>query len=349
MRDNHYGPRASFVDSDIPFLAAFFGLGSISSSKDLRGAYNLNLLLRTEKGNFVLRVHRPWVTQLRLEQLHRIKDMLSRAGFPVPLPLPTTNGETILRYKDRLVEAEPFIVHDGEADTWNRNVIAFSLLGRLHAFLATESASISLVEPVVSNYGTPAMLLIWTQQATEKVTQSAQRYPSQETQSALSLYAEAIQLLSSLQARWQPVKAYLPRQLTHGDYGGGNLLFQQERVVAILDFDFLRVRERVFEVAYTLYWWLYKQGCWQIAAVSAWPRVKELLAAYNEAAQQPLTRAEMQEIPLEMARVPLYWIAETHLFPHPVQEVIKHADKAANASWLLAHSNQLADLFTEKP
>ncbi len=347
MGENLYGPRTILTENDILFLAGAFQIGPVSLSKDLGGAYNLNLLLTTEKGNVVLRVHRPWVTQLRLEQLHEMKSMLARAGFPVPLPLATTNGETTLHYKDRLVELEPFIAHDGEADTWGRNFVAFSLLGKLHNFLAAQPDSVSLIEPVVSNYGTPDMLLTWTRQAAEKVAQSAQSSPSHETQSALSLYAEAIQLLSSLQARWQAAKAYLPRQLTHGDYGGGNLLFRQERVVAILDFDFLRVRERVFEVAYTLYWWLYRQGNGQIAKVSEWPRVKELLAAYNEAAQQPLTQAEIQVLPLEMACVPLYWIAETNLFPHPEQEAIKHAAKVANASWLFAHSSQLADLFME--
>lgn len=339
MRDDGYGPRASLADTDMLFLVQSFGLGAVSFTKDLGGAYNLNLLLKTEQGSYVLRVHRPWVTQLRLEQLHEMKRMLARAGFPVPLPLSTTSGKTLLRYNDWLVELEPFIVHDGEADTWERNVVAFSLLGRLHTFLAAQSVSISLVEPVVSNYGTPDMLLAWTQLAAEKVAQaqSTLSKPSQATQAALSLYTETMQLLSSLQARWQPMREQLPRQLTHGDYGGGNLLFQQERVVAILDFDFLRVRERVFEVAYTLYWWLYKQGHGQIATDSAWPRVKELLAAYNEAVQQPLTGAEMQALPLEMVRVPLYWIAETNLFPNPAQEVSKHADKVANASWLLAY------------
>jgi Ser/Thr protein kinase RdoA (MazF antagonist) len=169
MQDSGYGLRATLADADMFFLAESFGLDPVISTKDLGGAYNLNLLLKTEHGSYVLRVHRPWVTRLRLEQLQQVKDMLARAGFPVPLPLPTTSGETILRYKDRLVEVEPFIVHDGEADTWERNVIAFSLLGQLHNFLAAHTASIPLVEPVVSNYGTPGTLLRWTQQAAEKM------------------------------------------------------------------------------------------------------------------------------------------------------------------------------------
>ena len=231
---------------------------------------------------------------------------------------------------------------------WERNARAFSLLGRLHAFLAMEATNIDLVDPVVSNCGTPETLLAWTYQAVEESTQSLQAIKAREKQQALSLYAEAIRLLVSLQEQWDKIQEHLPRQLTHGDYGGGNLLFQHEQPVAILDFDFMQIRERVFEIAYTLYWWLYKQGRGQLSAVSLWQKVKELLTSYNEGTPKPLTLEERRALPLEMARVPLYWIAETHFFPNPAQEVIKHADKIANARWLLEHGDQLIDLFLQK-
>jgi hypothetical protein len=48
-----------------------------------------------------------------------------------------------------------------------------------------------------------------------------------------------------------------------------------------------------------------------------------------------------------MARVPLYWIAETHLFPNPANEVIKHAEKMTDAHWILEHTSQLTDLFVQ--
>lgn len=361
-QDEQYGPRATF--HDVSIITARFDLGRVGIAKDLGGAFNLNLLLNTSRGKYVLRLYRPWVTTARLAYQHAIRRMLSRAGFPVPQPLPALTGETFMYYNDRLLEIEPFILHDGVADTWERNVMAFAILGRLHAVFAAKTARIPLVDPVVTNYGTPDLLLTWTQRAANKITQSSQDVQAQEKvgrpqgsplpspapaptflAEALALYAEAIRLLTSLQTWWQDNQPRLPRQITHGDYGGDNLLFWQGQVVAILDFDLVGIRERVYELAYTLYWWLKKQGQGQIAAVNAWPRVRELIASYNQQVHRRLARAELRALPLEMACVPLYWIAETDLLPNPAREVMQHADKLADARWLIEHRDELADLF----
>ncbi len=342
MKHEMHESRAEL--NDLSFLSAYFHFSEIRPVKDLGGTYNLNLLMQTEKGLYVLRAYRLWVTQTRLSQLHQIKLLLASANFPVTLPITTGAGETVLSYDQRLMELEPFIVHDGEADTWEHNFIAFSLLGRLHSFLAMQKDKIHLVDPAVSNYGTPETLLTWIYQAQKKV-QSRQDIERQKRQPALSLYADAIQLLQILREQWDKTNQHLPQQLIHGDYGGGNLLFEHERSVAILDFDFMQVKERVFDIAYTLYWWFAKQEDGQLATVNSWHRVKELLAFYNESTHIPLTSEERQALPLEMARVPLYWIAETHFFANPAQEVIQHANKVINARWILENSNLLIDLF----
>jgi aminoglycoside phosphotransferase (APT) family kinase protein len=82
------------------------------------------------------------------------------------------------------------------------------------------------VPPVVSNYGTPATLLTWTKQAAEESTRLTQDITAEAQQQALALYAEVIHLLIFLQEQWDKTKEHLPEQLTHGDYGGGNLLFE---------------------------------------------------------------------------------------------------------------------------
>jgi len=346
MKQDEYGSRAHL--DDVSFLVDHFRLGSLRLIRDLGGTYNLNLLLQAERGWYVLRLYRPWMTQMRLSQLHQIKRLLAHTSLPVPIPLSTITGETILHSNNRLMELEPFIIHDGEADTWKRNARAFFLLGKLHAFLAMEASNIDLVDPVVSNYGTPETLLAWTEQAVAESLQSRHPIKVLEKQQALSLYAETIHLLLSLQEQWNKTNGHLTQQLTHGDYGGGNLLFRRERPVAILDFDFMRIRERVSEIAYTLYWWLCKQGHGQIAEVGSWKKVNELLTCYNEGTSKLLTLEERQALPLEIARVPLYWIAETHVFPNPAQEVLKHADKIANARWIFEHRDQLSDLFVQE-
>jgi len=336
-----FGPRAEI--RDVSFISKYFRPGAVSLVRDLGGAYNLNLLIQAETRRYVLRVYRPWMTQTRLAQVHAVKNLLAQANFPVPLPLLTLNGEPFLRYNDRLIELEPYIHHDGEVDTWERNIIAFSLLGRLHTFLSAQTDKIPLENPVVSNYGTPETLLAWMQQAKEKSIQLDVPIETQEKREALLLYDEALQLLEPLREHWNRTKQYLPQHLTHGDYGRGNLLFEQERPVAILDFDFLRVRERIFEVAYTLYWWFRKLG--PISTVDSWKRAGELLAAYDKETSMPLTLEERRALPFEMARVSLYWIAETQFFPNPAQEVVKHVEKVEDARWIVEHAGWVVDLF----
>lgn len=65
----------------------------------------------------------------------------------------------------------------------------------------------------------------------------------------------------------------------------------------------------------------------------------------NQVTQQPLSSVEMHSIPIVMACVPLYWIAETHFLPEPMQQVIKQAQKIADARWLLEHREELSNLF----
>lgn len=199
------------------------------------------------------------------------------------------------------------------------------------------------MHPVVSNYGTPEQLLTWIQQAREKAMHTKQALQTSEGKYAIALYDDAIAMLSSLQEWWSETHVYLPRQLTHGDYGGGNILFRQEHIVAILDFDFLRVRERVYELAYSLYWWLWKLG--KLTDIAFWPHVKELLDTYNQAVQSPLSVKEMQSISVMMICVPLYWIAETLLLPEPMQEVIKQEQKVADARWLFVNREELIELL----
>ncbi|MBO0796988.1 MAG: hypothetical protein J2P36_39420 [Ktedonobacteraceae bacterium] len=55
--------------NDVDDLARQFRMGTVAEVKDLGGMYNLNLLLATTTGKYVLRVYHPWATQQRLMQL----------------------------------------------------------------------------------------------------------------------------------------------------------------------------------------------------------------------------------------------------------------------------------------
>ncbi|MBO0796989.1 MAG: phosphotransferase, partial [Ktedonobacteraceae bacterium] len=149
-----------------------------------------------------------------------MKQGLASAGVPVLLVLQGAGDVAVLRHGGRLVEAEPFVEHDGVADSWERYGDAFALLGKMHRVLA--AVDIAVEEPEVSNYGTPDVLLGWTQQLVGELRPLA---PTPEVRHAREICRRAMQLFGKLQEQWSGVRDALPRQLTHGDYGGGNVLF----------------------------------------------------------------------------------------------------------------------------
>jgi homoserine kinase type II len=215
----------------------------------------------------------------------------------------------------------------------------------MHTLLANHPQQLEVVSPVVSNYGTPKMLLQWIQQS-KQVILASNVGENRNRQIALTRCDESLALLSIMQEQWNTMGERLPQQLVHGDYGGGNILYQQERVVGILDFDFMAVRERIFDIAYSLYWMFWRLETGKPASELSWSWVRAMLQSYTEAAHQPLLQQELQMLPLEIARIPLYWIAEAHLLHNTTQIIAALGDSVTFSLWVVAHSKELFRPFT---
>lgn len=317
-------------------LAKQYWLGAVHHARDIGGTYNLNLQLHTTRGEYVVRVHRPWVTGERLALLHLIRSELAAKQLPVPLPLRTSGGATMIEHRGRLVEVEPFVGHDSVADTWECYVAGFAMLSRLHQALLPFSAQLKATPPLVSNYGTLEQLTAWTSNTREQVQRIAPTAAN-----ALAVCDAALALLRTLQAAALCMSP-LPPAPTHGDYGGDNLLFRQAQIAAIVDWDFTGVRPRVFDLAYSLYWMFHRLQPHALPEHWQWQTVPHMLAAYNAAAWQPLTADELHTLPLVMAQVPLYWIAEAGWLADPMQAVLHWADQVPYAQWLVEHATEVA-------
>lgn len=337
LRPDELGPRAVLTETSLTIIAAEFELGSIGSRLDLGGTYNQNIHLRTSAGEYVVRAHRPWMTIDRLQSIQQTRCALAGAGLPVPGPLSARTGDTVLLLDGRLVEVERFFPHTGTADSWDRYEEAFRLLGRLHDALRIHAPT-GLVPPRVSNYGTLGQLQRWL--ARTLVVLRHYR-PSAEAIAALAVCEETRDLIGAFGERWEATHLSLPIQPIHGDYGGGNVLFRQECIAAILDFDFLAIRERVFELAYALYWLLARLEPNHVPEEYPWGKVAELLATYNGATDRPLLQPELSALPIEMARVPLYWVAEAGFTPDPVGAVMAMAHTIPGSRWLTDHASEI--------
>ncbi|MBI3970867.1 MAG: phosphotransferase [Chloroflexi bacterium] len=337
--------RAVPADAVLRVAEDAYGLGPLAEMGDLGGAFNLNLLVRSPAGAHVLRVHRPWVTSDWVATLHRAKGLLAQSGIPVCQPIRTRAGEAMLVVDGRVVEVEPFVAHDARADTWPRDVRAFAMLARLHDAFAQDGLGL-FVPPRVSNYGTPLQLERWLAKTERLVLgrlEEDERRRGLEAERALSICRATRDVLGWFGAWWETVGEQLPRLLTHGDYGGGNVLFQNDQVIAILDFDFLDFRERVFDLAYSLYWALVRGAPDVPFEWISWTSAAAALAAYDATTEYPLTESEWRALPAEMVRVPLYWVATACFSGDSIGEVVRMAAGVDRARWLADHQAHVAD------
>lgn len=332
------GPRATFTDELHFYLERTYDIGSITATNDLGGAYNLNVLLTSARGHFVVRIYRPWVTPPRLEEVQRLKRYLHAQHLPVVLPLAALSSRAVTSYEGRVLELEPFVPNDGAAESWERYKKAFALLGRLHSALTEWPAAATLPAPNVENYGTPETLLVWTEATRKRV----QEISGPNALKAVALCEESFVILEELQHWWSMNAHHMAQGLIHGDFGVGNLLWHDNKVVAICDFDFAARHERVFDLAYALFWMFERLEPTQEYARRSWHRIPELLAHYDAVSTFPLTLEERLALPFEMARVPLYWVAEAAFLPDPVQAVVSRAETVKAARWILEHARQLA-------
>jgi Ser/Thr protein kinase RdoA (MazF antagonist) len=96
----------------------------------------------------------------------------------------------------------------------------------------------------------------------------------------------------------------LPRAAIHGDYKLGNAVPLPDGSWLNLDLDFVRIRERLYDVAGGLYW---------AAESGASVDLRELRDAYDSSAPEPVTPGERQLLPAQITLIPLHWVATAGL------------------------------------
>ncbi|HZU17613.1 MAG TPA: hypothetical protein VFD01_13570 [Candidatus Dormibacteraeota bacterium] len=324
-----YGPRAVASERLLSALEAGFGLRPVVE-RDLGGAYNLNLLVRSRSGRQVVRVHRPWVSLERVMALQQTRERLAAAGLPVARPLAAP-----LRFEGRVVEVEEFIAHDRVVDAWSRAESAFALLGRLHDALRRLTPS-PLLLPAVSHAGGPFYVLAWLGRMERALLHAPD---DQEVRMGRAACRETRRLLGRFAAWWRQHVAWLPRQPIHGDFGWADVVFREGAVAAVLDFDFLARRERAFELARSLWTLLRRLAPGVPPARYPWGRLRRLLAAYDASTERPLQSVELAALPYELARMPLTWVAEAALIGDALGTLRRAVVELRASRWLLDHTS----------
>jgi Ser/Thr protein kinase RdoA (MazF antagonist) len=246
----------------------------------LGGSWNLNVLA----DGHVVRVYGPWVTAERLQELQRIRQILRSRGIPVAELKPARDGSSICTFDDCVVEVERY-VGGIPMKTWNQVLIGMGALGQVHTLMADLDID---APPPVANHLPEELALAGTEDVL-RVMRAWQSTASEER------YINAVEALAHL----LPVMN-LPVQLVHGDFKDNNVIFRDEELVAVLDFDFMGVRPRIDDLALPLHTMLQrgeKMG-----------KVRKLVEAYNSGCSVPLSAQERRALPYAMARMSLAYL-----------------------------------------
>ncbi len=247
----------------IKAVAAAYDLAlDVTSPVALGGAMNRVLRVSTPDRDLVLRVHRRGMTPERLVAVHQVQERLRLSGLPVPDILTTREGTTWIGVDDHLIEVLAFVAGGHEVASWTDAEVVFAILGRFHGASRAIDAR-GFPPPVHPCYAIPdeALSLLGSTEAAFRAHASDPGYPdaaARETASAL---------LHRVRVARRAYEDRLPQTLIHGDFVGYNVLLANGRVIAILDFDRLAVRERVYDIAYTL----------DVRAVAPGPRLEDII------------------------------------------------------------------------
>ena len=307
-----FGPRASPDDPAVSALIA--RVAREAEWADTGGGFNLNVRIDAEPP-VVLRVHRPWVRRGRVVGLRRLRERLQRTQVRVARPIPIS-GRDLLRVADRWAEIEEFIDHVQPPAGEGSYVRLFEELGRLHTALK------EVWEP-----GPPEPL-------DDHRTFGQLRYSVGFTRRRLGPRSEpVVDRMRRLTGELSKLRKSLELPCTpiHGDYKLGNAGELSDGSWATFDLDFVRVRERLYDIAGSLNH-VAQSGPDGVGPPVELLEPRRLLDAYERTAPEPLTPDEHRWLPGALALIPLHWAATAGLVGGGIHEA-ESAMTAAEAWW----------------
>ena len=241
-----------------------------------RGNNNLTYRVGSPQGEFVLQVMLNVRDRGCLAAKHRLLGVLRDLdpGFAVPTPLPGIDGSTFVSLDGaslRLGVLVPMIPGT-HPDAYNMEHVAASAtaLGKLHLACAriseprrfTCGVQVSAFTPGSTPFGGPEAMI------------EAVGLPASTTSALIGVVSQLRMMLATMDAS-------LPVQLLHADFYPSNVLIVDSTVSGVLDFEFVSIGPRTYDVALGL-WAFTLWDAWLHDDQSAWHRAEVFLAAYAE-------------------------------------------------------------------
>jgi len=208
-----------------------------------RGFVNENWVVETDRGRYFVKRRHPDLRQPDVVRAqHSLVEHLREREFPAPAIVPTLRGETLLHLEGELFEVQEYVdgaPYDRERAAHFRE--AALTLGRFHRCVRGFAPRAlrrpdPLYAPKLLRARLDDLIAAWKLDRGASFERVVRR-----------LRAHSADLAARFAAH-----GALPRLVIHGDYYAGNLLFQGDCVVGVVDYDKARWQPRVVELAEAL-------------------------------------------------------------------------------------------------
>jgi homoserine kinase type II len=328
------------MEGELRQALAYYDLGKLRTAWQIkRGFVNDNWAVETAQGQYFLKRRHPHLHQSDLIRAqHDLMEWLWQAGFPAPAIVPTANGKTFLTLDDQFYEIHEYI--EGQPYDHNRPdhlEEAATTLGRYHTCVE------GFASQSLRNLGTlysPTILRTTLTDLSE--AWGLDRNPDL-AKIAGQLEAHALDLAARLAGF-----STLPHLVIHGDYYGGNLLFDGNRIVGVVDYDKARWQPRVVELAEALiYFTTERPGHLKHIVYSGTLDlgvVRQFLAAYTDMVS--LSKPEIYSLPHWIRTIWLCASLDPPLEPPMSFEAAPQAapEVLALANWAQAHTSDIVEI-----
>ncbi|MCK6485548.1 MAG: phosphotransferase [Phycisphaerae bacterium] len=244
--------RARIDDAEVRAVLQHYDIGAIERTQDFpRGAHDAaKSLIKTDRGRYVLKRRPPGRDDERVIAFaHELQHYLADRAYPIPHLIGTQrDNHGMLRFRGSLYELYEFIPGEG----FNRTPAAAGEVGKMLALFHR------LVHDMEYNYTPPAGHYHDSDRVRALLSKIAvDLHDSAGAPSAAGRAAEVATLVRDVTAVYGESAARVAAagfdawemQIVHNDWHPGNILFQDEMVVAVLDFDSARIKPPVTDAA----------------------------------------------------------------------------------------------------
>lgn len=286
------GQREQFSAEELAIVLSHFDIGILDSIIEFpRGSRKApKLLIAGEQGKFLLkRRARGKDDPFKVAFSHSLQLYLASKQFPLPHLIGTrTENNSMLQWRNNVYELFEYIPGQSYPQTLEATFDSGRVLALFHKLLLDFKSE---WQPPSGSY-----------HQAQAVEQGLRAIPSTLSGGEGEMSRLLAFLLESYQKAAQSVQSLgldtWPRQIAHADWHPGNMLFRENHIVAVIDYDAARLLPRVIDIA---------NGCLQFSIiggeedVSRWPdyidesRYKRFLRGYDEV--MLLSQAEIKALP----------------------------------------------------